>query len=165
MSTKSTASTVHAASPVAAPPASVSAPAAAATATAAPATSAKWDPTTAEVVKVLTLPLLKLRAGLTIFIKPTEKMFQAKPQKNVKADSEDANKKPPTLMHCIDLQTGEQVQIIPGSILADIFNDDYPNDTYVGRGFKIVVGEQKAVQGGGGKRYNQYTVSEIKLPS
>lgn len=147
-------------------PASADVPASAvASAAVVPAAAkAAWDPTTAEVVKVLTLPLLKLRAGITIYIKPTEPMFQAKPQKNIKED-DDASKKPPTLMHCVDLQTGELCQIIPGSILADIFNDDYPNQTYVGRGFKIVVGEQKAVQGGGGKRYNQYTVSEIKLPS
>lgn len=124
-----------------------------------------WDPTTAEVIKVLTLPLIKLRAGLTVYIKPTEPMFQAKPQKNApKSEDGDGIKKPPTLMHCVDLTTGELAQIIPGTILADIFNDDYPNNTYVGRGFKIVVGEQKSVQGGGGKRYNQYTVAEIKLP-
>jgi hypothetical protein len=143
--------------------ASASAPAAATSATAANATK-KFDPATAKVVKLLTLPLIKLRAGLTVYIKPLEPMFQAKPQKNVKED-DDAAKKPPTLMHVMDLETGELAQIIPGTILADIFNDDYPNQTYVGRGFKIVVGEQKAVQGGGGKRYNQYTVAEIELPA
>lgn len=130
-----------------------------------PSPSPKFDPTTAEVVKLLTLPLIKLRAGITVYIKPVEPMFQAKPQKNAKPAEGEADKKPPTLMHVVDLETGELAQIIPGSILADIFNDDYPNNGYVGKGFRITVGEQKAVQGGGGKRYNQYTVAEIKLPS
>lgn len=154
---KSTAATAPAV-----PNASASAPAAAATATAAPA---KFDPSKAKVLKLLTLPLIKLRAGLTIYIKALEPMFVAKANKKEEKGDDGEPRKPPTLMHVLDLESGELAQIIPGTILADIFNDDYPNQTYVGRGFKIVVGEQKSVQGGGGKRYNQYTVAEIELPA
>ncbi len=129
----------------------------------APSARPVFDKTKIKVVKILTLPLLKLRAGVTIYIKVLDKMYQAKPQKNVK--DEDADKKPPMLMSVLNLETGEIAQIIPGSVLADIFHDEYPNATYIGKGFEIAVGEQKAVQGCGGKRYNQYTVTEIELPS
>jgi hypothetical protein len=123
----------------------------------------KFNPADAKVVKVLTLPLIKLRAGMVVYVQPLKAMYEAKPIKNAKPDDKD--KKPPTLLDVVNLETGELAQIILGTVLADIFNDEYPQGAYVKKGFKIEVGEQKASQAGGGKRYNQYSVFEIELPS
>lgn len=121
----------------------------------------RFDPTTVTIKKVLTVPLIKLRAGMTIYVKALAAMFEAKPIKNAK--EADKDKKAPTLLQVLDLETGALAQIILGTILADIFNDEYPQNAYIGKGFKIIVGEQKASQAGGGKRYNQYEVYEIEI--
>jgi hypothetical protein len=123
----------------------------------------KFNPADLKVVKVLTLPLIKLRAGMVVYVQPLKAMYEAKPIKNAKPDDKD--KKPPTLLDVVNLETGELAQIILGTVLADIFNDEYPQGAYVKKGFKIEVGEQKASQAGGGKRYNQYSVFEIELPA
>lgn len=118
-----------------------------------------------KVLKLVTLPLFKLKAGSEIFVKILDKAYKATPIKNeAPAKPGEAPKEPPMLVNVLKLDTGELGQIIPGSLLIDILNDQYPNDSYVRKGFWIKVGDQKASAGGGGKRYNTYTVSEIELP-
>lgn len=127
------------------------------------ATPAKpWNPADAKVLKVLTLPLIKIRAGITVHVKPTAPFYLAKPQKVKEGEEAET---PPTLLNVVNLETGEEAQIILGTMLRDIFADDYPESSYVNRGFRIICGEQKAAKSGGGKRYNQYTVVEIELPA
>lgn len=120
-----------------------------------------FDPTTAAIIRVVTVPLHKLRAGDVLYCKALKAIYQAKPLKNDK-DSDD--KEAPHMLDIVNLQTGELEQVICGASLIGIFEDEYPNNAYVGKGFKITVGDQKASKGGGGKRYNTYTVFEIALP-
>lgn len=125
-------------------------------------TPAKFVP---KILKVITVPLLKLRPGMTVYIKVTEKMEKAAPLKHAAPpkDGEKA-KEPPVVFKAVNLETGEVCQIIAGMLLYDTLNDNYPKETYVGKGFAITVNEQKASAGGGGKRYNTYSVSEIEVP-
>lgn len=132
------------------------APTASASPTPAPVTPGAFVP---KVIKQVTLPLWKLRAGGELFVKITEKMQIAKALKNQTA--EDKAKEPPTLINAVKLDTGEVGQFIAGSVLRDIFNDEYPNNSYVGKGFWIKVEAQKDSKAGGGRRYNNYTVAEI----
>jgi len=118
-----------------------------------------------KVLKQVTMPLFKLRAGSEIFVKVTGKMFLSKPIKGDTPKDGEKPKEPPTLIPVVKLDTGEIGQIIAGSVLRDIFKDEYPNDSYVGKGFWIVVTEQKEAKVGGGRRYNNYTVSEIEVPA
>lgn len=118
-----------------------------------------------KVIRQVTLPLFKLKPGSEIFVKILDKAYKAAALKGAAPKAGDPVKEPPMLINVLNLETGELGQIIPGASLLDTLNDTYPNDTYVRKGFWIKVGEQKASAGGGGKRYNTYTVSEIELPA
>lgn len=122
-------------------------------------TTAKFMP---KVLAVLTLPLVKLREGTTVYVKVTAPMKQADQLKNAKPDKDGKMPTPPMLLNCINLETGEEIQIIPGTVLQDLLTDKYKFDGYVGKGFWIVVNEKKG--GGSGKSgYNTYTVKEIAV--
>lgn len=128
-------------------------------ATAAPA---KFVP---KILKIVTVPLLKLRPGMTVYLKIIDALKRAEPLKHVAAPTDGTKaKEPPVLFKAVNLETGEPVQCIAGTLLVDVFADHYPNDSYINKGFMITVNEQKASAGGGGKRYNTYAVNEIELP-
>lgn len=138
-------------------------PAAATDATVAAATAAKkpFDPSNVKVARVVTVPQLKLRAGDVVYIQALKPIYKAKEQKL--AEGQKCDMEAPFLLDVVDLTTGQLNNIVVGVVLKDIFVEEYPNDAYVGKGFKIIVGEQKAAKAGGGKRYNQYEVYEIEL--
>lgn len=115
-----------------------------------------------KIIKQVSVNLLKIRAGMTVFVKITGPMHVAKRLK--KETAEDKAKEPPTLLPVINLETGEVQEIIVGSVLKDLLDDEYPAAKYVGRGFQIAVKEQKDAKAGGGRRYNTYDVAEIELP-
>lgn len=118
-----------------------------------------------KIIKQVSTNLLKLRPGMTVYVKITDAMKKAPVLKKQQTlpDGEKP-KEPPTLVPCINLETGEVVTIIAGSVLQDLFNDEYPGNGYVGKGFAIEVKDQKASAGGGGRRYNNYNVAEIEVP-
>jgi hypothetical protein len=60
-------------------------------------------------------------------------------------------------MFCTDLETGQDVQVIVATVLRGILTEDYPNDSYVGKGFAIT---QYRVPG---KDYNHFDVAELEL--
>ena len=107
------------------------------------ATPAKFVPTVLR--KVSQPPLLKLRAGSLLYCKVNGAMEVSKPLKNAKVETgEDGKpKQPPTVMSVTDLETGEDVTIICGSVLVDTLNDGYPKDAYVGKCFSIGIRERK----------------------
>lgn len=115
-----------------------------------------------KVIKQVSVNLLKIRAGMTVYVHVTGAMHVAKRLK--KESAEDAKKELPTLLPVINLETGEVQEIIVGSVLKDLLDDEYPKNAYVGRGFQIAVKEQKDAKAGGGRRYNTYDVAEIALP-
>jgi len=65
------------------------------------------------------------------------------------------------MANVINLPTGELVQIMLGSVLKGIMTDEYPNDSYVGKGFVIELTEKKRGRSGG--NYNTYKVAELDL--
>lgn len=111
------------------------------------------------IAKVLTLPLLKIKNGAgPVYIKFTAPTFIGK---KIKEDDPKKVKEPPVMANVINLPTGELVQIMLGAVLQGILADDYPNDTYVGKGFMIECCEQKRASSGG--NYNTYKVAELAL--
>lgn len=130
---------------------------------------AATDPTTGQVtlgfvpkvLKQVSTNLIKLRAGSSIYFKVTAPMKEA--AKATRTDGKDADKNPPTLLDGVDLASGEVGTIICGSVLIDLFNSEYPSDSYVNKGFWIRVVEKKDAQAGGGRSYNVYDVKEIAV--
>jgi len=126
-----------------------------------------------KLAKILTLPLLKMKEGEPIYVKFTGPIFTGKMIKDDLAQIEknkalvaagkspEAVKAPPEMANVINLPTGELVQIMLGSVLKGIMTDEYPNDSYVGKGFVIELTEKKRGRSGG--NYNTYKVAELDL--
>lgn len=118
--------------------------------------AAKFVP---KIAKILTLPLLKLKEGESVYIKFTAPTFIGK--QIAAQEGEKVSKEPPVMANVIDLPTGELVQIMLGSVLQGILRDEYPDDAYVGKGFQIMLTEKKRGRNGG--NYNTYKVAELNL--
>jgi len=105
----------------------------------------------------LVMPLLKFQTNVPVYVKPTGPHFTGKGVDKKKAD--DKKREPAEICNVIDLTTGEEVQIIVAAVVQSVWEDEYPKDSYVGKGFKITKGVKAA-----GKQYFQYSVDEIELP-
>lgn len=101
--------------------------------------------------KNITLPLFKMAGNQPYYFQPTGPMFLGK--------TIDDQKDAATLLNVIDLETGEEGQIIVGAVLKSILNENYEGDSYVGKGLEII--QHKA--GDTGKKYNTYTVAEVDI--
>jgi hypothetical protein len=63
---------------------------------------------------------------------------------------------PAELANVVDLETGEECQIIVNAVLRGVLDEFYPDAGYVGKAFQIVRHAKAA-----GKRYNTFSVDEI----
>ena len=108
-----------------------------------------------KVKQKLILPLLnaKMDVGDSIYIKATGKMYIGKPQKDAKE-----GQKPADMLPCINLETGEEGEIIVAAIVKSVLDEKFPDGKYVGKGFGITKGDKPK-----GKRYFQYMVDEIEV--
>ena len=107
--------------------------------------------------KLLTRPVLKLVIDEPRFVKMTSKMFIGK---ELKKQKEDAKKKEPaTLIEVIDLETGEEAQIIANAVLKSVLDEFYPQDAYVGKSFQLTKHSKQE-----GKDYFPVAVEEIEEP-
>lgn len=113
-------------------------------------------PTKFKVVRNLTLPLFKFVEGTPQNLLITSAMFVGKEMKAI----EGKKKEPATLCNVTDMETGEAGQIILHAVVKSILNDEYPNDSYVGKAFEICKKGKDP-----GKEYNRFTVWEIEAPS
>ena len=113
-----------------------------------------------KISRRVTLPLFKIASGTTLYIKSEGAMYLGKEvTASRNAGATEKKKEPATIMNVVNLETGEQGQIICGAVLKGIFNDEYPDEAYVGLAFMI---EMHKVPG---KDYNGYTVTEIEVES
>lgn len=106
----------------------------------------------------VTVPLLKIQPDKPIYVKFTGEIFKAKEVagSRVTKDAEGQPKKqPPELAHCVNLETGEHVQIIIGTVLGGELKE--LKDGYVNKSFEII---QHKVQG---KAYATYSITEIEV--
>ena len=109
------------------------------------------------IAKHVTLPLFKWEDNKARYYKITSPIFIGK---EINDKSAGAKKKEPAhLMNVVDLETGEEGQVIVATVLRGILTEEYPNDAYVGKGFAIT---QRKIPG---KDYNGYGVDELVLPS
>jgi hypothetical protein len=106
----------------------------------------------------LVMPLLKMQTNVPIYVKPLAAHFTGKDISKGETD-EKKKRNPAELCNVVDLVTGEEVQIIVSAVVLSVWDDDYPDHGYVGKGFKITKGKK-----GEGKSYFSYSVDEIELP-
>ena len=104
------------------------------------------------VTRHVTLPLLKPSVDIPVFVKITDKMFQGKEIKT--GDKKDME--PAMLVNIIDLQTGEQCQMILNKVFESILLEEYADDSYVGLSFAITKKSKRE-----GKRYHGFEITEI----
>lgn len=103
-----------------------------------------------KTVKHVTLPLLKIKPnGAPVFVRFENPMFTGK--------KIDDNKPAAILAHVIDLETGEECQIICAKLLQDQLNESYPDNKYVGKSFRITLTKVPE------KRYNLVGLMEIEV--
>jgi hypothetical protein len=108
-----------------------------------------------KVLKNVTLPLIKLEIDTPEYVKLTGTMFVGK---EVKGTGDKAKMEPAVLCHCVNLQTGENAQIIVNAVVKENLNDNYPENSYVGKSFELIKHDKRE-----GKRYNDFSITEIEV--
>lgn len=111
-----------------------------------------FDPSKLKIVKRVTLPILKQRVGQPIYVKILEKMVLSESKGDDKKD-------PATVCKVYDLEHDRPAQIIVTAVTKSNLMETYPDDSYVGRFFKI---ELFAVEG---KKYHQVELIEFDEPA
>lgn len=107
-----------------------------------------------KVKRNITLPLIKPQIDVPVYIQITGPMFTGK-----KIDSgKTKDMEPAEMVNCLNLETGEEAQMIVPSVLKGIFEDEYDSDAYVGLGFSVTKHAKAS-----GKRYHPFSVAELEL--
>ena len=132
---------------------------AAATETTETAAPFKFDPTAVKVVKVVTLPLLKMADGETVYIVPLASIYKGKELKGANTDASGKKMEPADLLNVYDLVGDRPAQLIVNAVLKSTLEEEYPKQTYVRRAFRIVRSAKA------NKRYKTYSIDEIELPA
>ena len=104
-------------------------------------------------IKAVNRGLLKFSPNKPIYIKAESAMVQSEKHPKDKSD-----KTPPVLMDIVDLQTGEEAQIICGEVVKSELEKHYPNNEFIGKCFEITQHEPEA-----GKQYRKYSIVEIEV--
>ena len=129
-----------------------------ATAKAKETTQAVVEKATGFVPKVkrnITLPLIKPQIDVPVYIQVTSAVFVGKA---IQKAGDGKDMEPAKLVNCVNLETGEEAQIIVPSVLNGIFEDEYPDQSYVNKGFQITKHAKAS-----GKRYHAFSVAELEL--
>lgn len=100
-------------------------------------------------VCALTLPVLKLEKGKTRYLAFLGAMHTGKAI---------GDKPAATLLHSLDMETGEEGTVIVPAVMQSELNDGYPGDAYVGRGFEVTITRVPE------KRYNLVSIAEVTIP-
>ncbi len=135
------------------------------TATAPAATTEKKAPAFNFVVKkVVTVKTLRLAHNVPLFVQISGK-FEDFPIRSNR-DPVDGILEP-RAVRVVDLTTGELCEIVFGHTLQSVFDESYPDGSYVEKGFRITrIGTRTPAQRKGmrAKFQNDYDVAEIELP-
>lgn len=111
-----------------------------------------------QIIKHVTLPLLKPAIDVPVYIQVLKPMYIGKDVSAKSKNAEEKKKAPATLVDCINMETGELSQMIVPSVLKGIWEDDYPDDTYVNKGFMVTKQAKRE-----GKDYFPFSVAEIAV--
>ena len=111
-----------------------------------------------KIKKQLVLPILKTAVDEPIYIKFLDPVQQ---KDKVEVDSKGEEQKGTIeIGHVVNLETGEEMHIVMGSVLLSTLNESYPDQSYVGLGFMVT---KLAKKGTGAKGYHPYLMAEIEV--
>lgn len=110
--------------------------------------------------KLLTRPILKLIEGQPRYVKIEREMFLGKDLEKDLPEEKRKKREPATILEVINLEDGEQAQLLVLTIVKNVLMDEYPNHAYVGKCFSITKLGRAA-----GKEYNAVHVEEIEDPN
>lgn len=112
-----------------------------------------------KVVKNVTLPLLKMKDdGTSYYVKITSEIYPGKDNKTGKPAEGDQTQKVPDLIQVIDLETGEEKELIVSAVLKAELEEQYPELAYKGKMFRL----QKFAKADG-KKYATFQIAEIVI--
>lgn len=111
-----------------------------------------------KTLRRVTLPIIKLVPDVPRYLEVTDAIFQGKEIAGQTADKDGKKRAPAMLVNVVDLETGEAGQIVMNKVLMSTLQEEYPEDTYVGRQFQIVKLAKKE-----GKDYHPFSVTEIEI--
>jgi len=106
------------------------------------------------IKKQITFQLLKLVDGATVHVEITKSMWTGK---EIAGGAGKAKMDAARLVRVINLETGEEMEMIINKVLEEIFGEEYPDNAYVGKWFGITK-HAKA----DGKEYNTFTLVELE---
>jgi len=101
-------------------------------------------------VRAVTLPVLKLEKGKPRYV------FMLGPLHSGKKI--DDQKEAATLIHAVDMETGEEGLIICPSVMVKELQENYPGESYVRKGFEVILTRVPE------KRYNLVSLTEVAPP-
>ena len=110
--------------------------------------------------KLLTRPVFKWVVGATLHCLIETPMHIGKEIKSRTANADDKKKEPATLCDVINLATGEPGQIIANAIIKSTLDENYPDNSYVGKCFSITKQARQE-----GKQYDKFAIEEIENPN
>lgn len=101
-------------------------------------------------LRAVSLSVLKFAKGQPRFVYFIGPMHEGK--------KVDDKKEPATLIHSVDMETGEEGLVIAPMVLQNELRAAYPDDGYVGRGFEVCVTRDAE------KKYNHVSICEVAVP-
>jgi hypothetical protein len=104
-------------------------------------------------VRTITQAVLKLKPGTPRFFYFCAPMFQGK--------KIDDKKEAATLIRSVDMETGEEGVLILSTIMKKELIENYPGDTYAGKGFEVCI--TKAADPAAGVKYNHVSLAQVAL--
>ena len=107
-------------------------------------------------IKSVTLPLLKQADDVPYYIAVQTAITKGKEIKQKKGET---IMEPAQIMRVVNLETGQECEMIANSVLQSTFEENYPGQKYVGKAFEVIRHAKQQ-----GKRYHTYSVSEIENP-
>ncbi len=104
-------------------------------------------------VKSVTRPVFKFPTTASLYLRFDGPIYIA--EKSTAPSQKDME--PPHLANVTDMETGEEGQIVLGSVLISELEKAYPGETYVGKIFEI--GKKKIPE----KKYSLWTINEVSV--
>jgi hypothetical protein len=116
-----------------------------------------FDPSRFTVKKSVTLPFLKVFDGKPYFWRFLDAVKIGKDISKPMAGADGKAKKmdPAHIARIFDHELGREMEVIIGAVLKGILDEDYEDDGYVGKTFRIVRFSPE------GKRYKTFEVAEL----